>query len=279
MSIKLYGLQLGSFGMDLEGMLPGHPALSLMPGDTEKTKRWYQCPSLAWVVEHPEGGRILFDTGISPRWADEWPQAYMGPRWSDVKTEDLLESKLKSIGMGPDDFDFVVMGHMHCDHAGGLRLFEDAGAEVIVHEDEYRGVISLEEDSYFMSRADFEFLPRKKPTMMYGDQRLLKDVHMVSLPGHTWGTMGMLVKLDHTGWVLLTGDAMHHHETYGPPAFGNMISVSQEKWNGSIEKIRRLATKHEALIAPGHSETGVKQHADGRSEFVKLEFHPGQVYE
>ena len=278
MGIKMYGLQLGTFGLDLELILPGHPSLALSPDRTDKKKTWYQCPALAYVIEHPEG-RILFETGLSPNWANEWPKEWLGQGWSDVKPEEFLEAKLKSIGKGPDDFDIVVMGHMHCDHAGGLRLFENAGAEIILHEDEYRGVIGLEEDAYFMSRADYDFLPRKKPTLVYGEQQLLKGVRLVSLPGHTWGTMGMMVELDHTGWVMLTTDAMHHHETYGPPAVGNMISVSQENWNQSIEKIRRYATKYEALIAPGHSETGIKQHADGTSEFVKLKYYPGQVYE
>jgi glyoxylase-like metal-dependent hydrolase (beta-lactamase superfamily II) len=264
--------------MDLDGMLPGHPSLSLAPGDSEKVKKWYQCPSLAYVVEHPEG-RILFDTGISPHWAEEWPAEFMGPRFSDVKTEDLLEAKLKSIGMGPEDFDIVVQGHLHMDHAGGLRLFEHAGAEIIVHEDEYRGVLNLEEDSHFMSRADFEFLPRKKPTMVYGEQEILKGVRLISLPGHTWGQMGMLVHLETTGWVLLASDAMHHHHTYGPPGIGNLASVDQAKWNNSIEKIRRYAIKYQALIAPGHSRTGVKQHADGSTEFVQLQYYPGHVYE
>ena len=279
MGIKMYGLHLGSFGMDLEGMLPGHPTLAIVPGQTDKKKTWYQCPSIAYVIEHPEG-RILFETGVSPNWNQEWPEAWtQGGGWSDLKTEDLLEAKLKSIGKGPEDFDFVVMGHMHMDHAGGLRLFEDANAEIILHEDEYRGIMSLEEDAYFMSRADYEFLPRKKPTLIYGEQQLLKGIRLISLPGHTWGQMGMMVHLEHTGWVILSSDAMHHHETYGPPGYGNMVSVSQEQWHQSIEKIRRYATKYEATIAPGHSLTGVKQHADGTSEFVQLKYYPGHVYE
>ena len=277
MGIKMYGLHLGSWGMDLDGMLPGHPTLALTPGQTDRKKTWYQCPSIAYVIEHPEG-RILFETGISPNRDQEWPEAWRGGM-ADLKTEDLLEAKLKSIGKGPEDFDFVVMGHMHMDHAGGLRLFEDANAEIILHEDEYRGIMSLEEDAYFMSRADYEFLPRKKPTLIYGEQQLLKGIRLISLPGHTWGQMGMMVHLEHTGWVILASDAMHHHETYGPPAYGNMVSVYQEKWNHSIEKIRRYATKYEALIAPGHSLTGVKQHADGTSEFVPLKYYPGHVYE
>ena len=29
-----------------------------------------------------------------------------------------------------------------------------------------------------------------------------------------------------------------------------------------MEKLRRLARQHEALILPGHSETGIRQHYD-----------------
>ena len=104
-------------------------------------------------------------------------------------------------------------------------------------------------------------------------------MRLVSLPGHTWGTMGMLVNRDHTGWVMLTSDAMYHHETYGPPAVGSFVGMHQNQWAESLEKVRRYATKYEALIVPGHDETGVKQHADGTSEFVKLEYYPGHVYE
>ncbi len=279
MNVKLYGLHLGSFGQDLDGLLPGHPSLTLWPGQTDLKKTWYQCPSLAYIIEHPDG-RILFETGISANWNQEWPDRYKGiADWANVKTEDLLEAKLKAIGRGPEDFDKVIMGHMHMDHAGGLRLFENAGAEVILHEDEYRGIMSLEENDFFMSRADYEFLPRKKPTLVYGEQEILKGIRLISLPGHTWGQMGMLVQLESTGWVLLASDAMHHHETLGPPAFGNLASVSQENWHNSIEKLRRYAIKYQALIAPGHSQTGVKQHADGSTEFVPMQYYPGHVYE
>ena len=278
MGTKLYGLQLGRFGMDMETLLPGHPDFAASPTHKDRDKAWYQCPSLAYVVEHPEG-RILFDTGVSPRWREEWPDEYKIMDWEEIRPEDLLEPRLKSIGLGPEDFDFVVMGHLHADHAGGLRIFENAGAEIVVHEDELKGVLSLEEDANFMSRADYEFLPRKKPTLVYGDQQLLKGVRLISLPGHTWGTMGMLVHLDRTGWVLCTSDAMLHHKTYGPPPVGNLYSISQEKWGRSIEKIRRYATKYEAIVAPGHSETGIKHHAGGATDLVELGYYPGQVYE
>ena len=72
MGTKMYGPHLGSFGVDLDGMIPGHPSVSLRRGEADKQKTWYQCPSLAYVIEHPEGC-ILFETGVSPRWNQEWP--------------------------------------------------------------------------------------------------------------------------------------------------------------------------------------------------------------
>lgn len=277
MAIKMYGLRLGRFGMDLEILLTGHPNYLLLPGQGEKRKTWYECPALAYVVETPEG-RILFETGVSTKWNEEWPQQYMAADWANIKAEEFLEYKLKAMGLGPEDFRYVVVGHMHVDHAGGLRLFEKAGTEIVMHEDEYKGVMRMEQDANFFCRADYEFLPRKKPTLVYGDQELVKGVRLVSIPGHTWGTMGMLVHLSHTGWVFHTSDAMYHHETYGPPAVGSFVGMDQKQCGQSLEKIRRVATRYEALIAPGHDECGVKQYADGSSEFVQLKYYPG-VYE
>jgi N-acyl homoserine lactone hydrolase len=71
---------------------------------------------------------------------------------------------------------------------------------------------------------------------------------------------------------------MYTHESYGPPPTGTPITWDVGHWTQSIEKIRKVATDHEAFIFPGHSETGVKQHKE-HSEFQKIEFWPGYVYE
>jgi len=57
----------------------------------------------------------------------------------------------------------------HTNHAGGLRLFEEAGAEIVVHEEEYRHVMTMEQDrADFFSRVDWAFLGAKKPTLATG---------------------------------------------------------------------------------------------------------------
>lgn len=279
MGIKIRGLQLGKFGIDYEILVNMHPDYMLHTERKSGEKFYYQCPSLSYIIDHPDG-RILFETGISENWKEEWLAGWlMVDDLSEITTEVCLESRLKSLGLGPDDFEYVIQGHLHTDHAGGLRLFEDAGARVIVHEDEYRFVTTnIHEPDLFFNRKDWGFLGRKQPWTVYGDQEILKDVHVISLPGHTPGTMGVLLRLDHTGWVLLTSDAIYTHDSYGPPAVGSPIVWNGEAWANSVAKLRALAVERNAYVFPGHDEVGIQHHPGGQ-ELKPIDFTPGYVYQ
>jgi N-acyl homoserine lactone hydrolase len=247
MGISLKGVSLGYMGVDksllLEGSAPGIP---------------YQCPAIAYVIEHPDG-RILWETGISAKAAEEWPVEWQQMiDLSTVPPEACLETRLKELALGPDDFRWVVMGHLHLDHAGGLRIFADADAEIVVHEDEYNHVQAMQSDAEnFYAKADFAFMDGVKPTTLSGNTtELTRDVRLVSFPGHTPGQMG----------------------SYGPPAVGSPIVWDADRWRSSVETVRKVATEHEALIFPGHDTTGIKQFTD-RSEARTIEFWPGYEYE
>ena len=172
----------------------------------------------------------------------------------------------------------VVQSHLHADHAGGLRLFEDAGAEIVVHEAEYRHVENLREPQRFWIPADFALLHDiKPPTLVTGDEELMRGVRLIHVPGHTPGSLALLVELDHTGSMLLAGDALYTHESYGPPPVGSPMNPDPLGWAASVEKLRRIARQHEAFVLPSHSETGIRQHRD-RSNFAPAPT-PGLVYE
>ena len=278
MGIKLKGLNLGYMGLDYELLVFPHPNYALTAQRCEGTKVWYQCPAISYVIEHPDG-LVLWETGISTEVRQEWL-----PEWqylidvTQITPEVCLEARLQSVGLAPEDFKYVIQGHLHCDHAGGLRLFEEAGATVVCHEDEYKHVMQIDHAADFFVRADWNFLARKRPATVYGDQEILKDLWLISLPGHTPGTMGLLTKLDRTGWVLLTSDALYTHDSYGPPATGSPIVWDAGKWAASVEKIRRIAAARDAFIFPGHDEVGIC-HRDGTTEFREIQYLPGHVYE
>ena len=278
MGIRLRSLQLGWLGLDHELAVFPHPDLVLNTSRRAGSKHWLRCPVMSYVIEHPDG-LLLWDTGVSTEWPTEWLEAWQRLiDLSEITPESCLLSRLEAEGWGPDDFRYVIQSHLHADHAGGLRLFQDAGAEIVVHEAEYRHVQNLREPQRFWVPADFNLLHDvKPPTLVDGDEELMRGIRLIHLPGHSPGSMALLVDLDHTGSVLLTGDALYTHESYGPPPAGSPLNPDPLGWAASVEKLRKVARQREALVLPGHSKTGIRQHRDS-SEFTPAPT-PGLIYE
>lgn len=270
MSISLRGVNLGFMGLDLS-------LLSNRPANVGVT---YQCPAIAYIIDTPDG-RILWETGLSARAVEEWLPAWMDVVSLDALTpEAFIERRLAEMGLGPDDFRYVVQGHLHTDHAGGLRSFEDAGAEIVVHEAEYAHVMAMQDDrADFFSRVDWAFLGEKKPTIVSdGGTELVGGIRLIHLPGHTPGMMAMQVELEHTGTVLLTSDAIYHHDNYAEPVAAPQIYWDVDRWRTSVDEIRNICVENDAWLFPGHDETGI-QHLDGKLELKAIEFSRGHVYE
>jgi len=269
MGITLRGVNLGYMGLDLS-------LLSNRPGNVGVA---YRCPAIAYVIETPEG-RILWETGLAARAGEEWLPEWLEVVGIDEATpETFIEARLKELGLGPDDFRFVVLGHLHTDHAGGLRLFEEAGAEIVVHEEEYRHVMTMEQDrADFFSRVDWAFLGDKKPTLATGGvTELAGGIRLIHLPGHTPGQMAMQLELAHTGTVLLTSDALYTHDNYAEPVAAPQIYWDVHRWRSSLDTLAGIAKEHDAWLFPGHDETGI-QHLDGRARLRTIDFSAGRVY-
>jgi glyoxylase-like metal-dependent hydrolase (beta-lactamase superfamily II) len=279
MTVSLRGLNLGYVGLDRELLAFPHPDFILNSQRREGHKVWTHLPVLSYIIDHPDG-RILFETGISEHYADEWPAEWQ--QMSDISgvtPETCLEERLKSIGLGPEDFRYVVMGHLHCDHAGGMRLFEEAGVEIICHADEYDHVMGITEAGNFYVPADWAFLGTKKPTLIDADQEIASGVHAVGFPGHTPGNMGLMIELEHTGSVILGSDAIHVHENCGPPPVANVLTLDLVGWAESLDKLQRLARQHDAFVFPGHDELGIQYSGEAAPELKAISFAAGYRYE
>ena len=199
MGIKIHGMRLGGFPVPLDMLFDaGGVRTTQRLDDGDIVNGLYQCPSLSYIIEHPDAGLIAFETGVSTNWNEEWLSD-----WTDlvdlsgITPEVCIEAQLRTRGWGPEDFGHVIQGHLHADHAGGLRVFEEAGATIVVHEDEWRYCVSnIADADLFFIRADWNFVSRAPQMLVYGDQEIFQDVWTISLPGHTPGQMGLLVRLD-----------------------------------------------------------------------------------
>ena len=102
--------------------------------DTEWTR---PLPIHAWAIEHPEG-LIVVDTGevheaSDPRHYPAHPYFRRALR-VDLQQRDEIDQQLLRVGLSAEQVRWVVLTHMHTDHAGGLRHFPRA--EIVVAADE-----------------------------------------------------------------------------------------------------------------------------------------------
>jgi N-acyl homoserine lactone hydrolase len=274
-AIKIRVLECGRTSLDYELALTGHPDRLLTQDHQAGDRQWLHHPIYAYVIEHPDGP-ILVDTGVSPDFERNWRHPfYPGAMAYNPGEGGLFTQRLEQAGYFPEDFKYVVISHLHTDHAGNAPMFQNAGAKILVHEEELRGAVTLKgsllrDDDVTLwgstsvqgfTRKDFGFLVPDRATTVYADMEIARNVWTVSLPGHTWGTLGVAVRLEHSGWVLIASDAIYLADTYGHPFVGSILNQHQENWARSALKVRRMAEQYGMTILPGHDDTVITKPA------------------
>jgi N-acyl homoserine lactone hydrolase len=220
--------------------------------NTSPPTTWYECPTLSLVIDHPDG-KILFDTSCPRDWEDRWGPAGINEifPYDAVKDEEFIDSSIKRLGLEPSDFKTVLLSHLHFDHAGNLRLFEGSGARFVAQKAEKEGAMAIpgEFQGAFIKK---DYQNGFQIDTIEGDVEIAKGVQLITLPGHTWGTMGVLLDLPNSGPILYTSDAVYMKASYGPPPVGSPIVWSSLEWLNSVEKVRKLAEKHNARVVFSH---------------------------
>ena len=215
----------------------------------------------AVLVQHPVLGNILYDTGIDVNWKYRWPrnltEGYPVHRSYDLK------GKLREVGLYPDDIDLIIISHLHFDHAGNLHMFRGtkAGQGVIIQEAEARHAfmranifdparIEYRGDGYV--RHEFNGLDGISFELVDGDKKLADDLELLLLPGHTPGTMGMVVRTEENGTAIFPSDAVYNAMNFGPPAVLPGMCARPEEYGNSIEKCRRIAEAEHGTVFFSH---------------------------
>jgi glyoxylase-like metal-dependent hydrolase (beta-lactamase superfamily II) len=219
------------------------------------------------LVETSEG-KLLWDTSCPRDWEQRW-----GPTglqeffpYDRVSDEEFLDSRLNQMGVGLDEIDYVVLSHLHFDHAGNARMFERTNAKLVCHEREKEFAFGF--DGLFTGahlKTDYEGLPFET---ISGDIEFLPGVHLIETPGHTVGCMSMRVDLPDTGPMIFTSDAVYMGESYGPPATPAAIVNNLEQFYASVEKLRGIERQTNAQMIFGHDA----------EQIHKLRVAPGASY-
>jgi glyoxylase-like metal-dependent hydrolase (beta-lactamase superfamily II) len=222
-------------------------------------------PALSYLVQHPTRGAMLLDTGV-PRdtgsGCDFGVSPFFHIRCRAARGQDAA-SQLAELSVRPADLRYVMISHLHGDHAGGLRaLLPHAEAPVLLSAREWhsadsalrvtRGYIGDLLGGTFavetFDAAGAPSMPILGPVVdLLGDG----SIWLVPTPGHTRGETAVLLNTEGAP-ILLTFDAAHleaNLERQIPPGF----VVDRDEAVASLERLGRFhAAYPQVRVVYGH---------------------------
>ncbi|MEO5921039.1 MAG: N-acyl homoserine lactonase family protein [Pseudolysinimonas sp.] len=189
------------------------------------SRRWTaKLPINVYVIDHAEG-LVLFDTGQDRRSVTDpeyFPRGLAG--WGfrrlaqfGIGAGDTLTAQLRRIGRRPEDVRVAVLSHLHQDHIGGIS--ELAQARLVVSRDEWAsldrphpelsGLLvrhlrlpGLAWDPVDLDQPLEDVQPFTVGHDLFGDGSLV----LLPTPGHTPGSLSMLIRRADRPPLLLVGD-------------------------------------------------------------------------
>jgi N-acyl homoserine lactone hydrolase len=203
---------------------------------------WFDCPTSTLVIDHRDG-LFLVDTSCPRDWKQRWKASGADEESPYATDHDhpLLETSIARLGHRLSDFDAVIFTHLHFDHAGNAQLFAPLPVSFVVHRDELAAFSAV--DGAFGGgylASDLAGITAERFDQVTGDQELVPGLRLVELPGHSAGTMGVLVQLERTGSVLYTGDAAHMQISYRGAGRPDPGAWSHESWARSVARLREF---------------------------------------
>ncbi|MEL7531833.1 MAG: N-acyl homoserine lactonase family protein [Bacteroidota bacterium] len=215
-------------------------------------------PIHVYVIEHPEGV-IVIDTGENARVNE--PDYFAKAAWLqkqfqktvrfEVQADEEIGPQLDALGIARSRVRWVVLTHLHLDHTDGLHHFPNT--EILVHQKELDRPYGDAPHTYpqWFEPKGFsldQLGPGAFNQVHYLTQS--KDVMMVSLPGHTYGQVGVLLQANNQ-YYLFAGDAsydqaqLEKHELAGG-------HVDFRAAADSMDKVKRFAKQYPMVYLPAH---------------------------
>ncbi|MEW9534211.1 N-acyl homoserine lactonase family protein [Microbispora sp. NPDC049125] len=230
-------------------------------------------PINVYVIEHREGV-VLFDTGQDRASVTDpgyFPGGLNGLIYSRlakfaVEPDETLTAGLSRLGYAIDDVGTAVLSHLHQDHIGGLPLL--GHADIVTSHDEWESLQKRmpEARGLMPSHIDLPGLNWKRITPepladpavapfstghdLFGDGSLL----LLPTPGHTPGSLSMLIRRPGHAPLILVGDL-----TYD----ADLLAAGQLPGVGNKKQMRDAVGKVNALRAAMPGLTVLAAHDPG----------------
>jgi N-acyl homoserine lactone hydrolase len=227
-------------------------------------------PINAYVIEHPEGV-VLFDTGqdiasvTDPAYFPGGPTGYIYDRLARfaIEPDQTLAAGLGRLGLRTADVHTAIVSHLHQDHIGGLP--ELGGSRIMISDAEWQAMRKPFAASRGFLRTHIELPglrweritpePLGDPALapfttghdLFGDGTLV----LLPTPGHTQGSLSLLVRRPGRPPLLMVGDLTYDANLL---AAGHVPGVGEKSaMRRSVEQVNALRRLHTDLVVlPAH---------------------------
>ena len=226
-------------------------------------------PIYAWVIEHPEG-LIVVDTGETARITDPgyfpaWHPYFRRGVQERVTPDQEIGPQLENRWLDPLQVRWVVLTHLHTDHAGGLHHFPHS--QILIDPREYTNASGL-------SGRLRGFLPNRWPAWLrptfidfapapFGpfDHSLpltaAGDVVIVPTPGHTAGHVSVVVRTDEVTYFL-AGDTSYNQALMVEEHVDG-VAPDEVAARDTLRRIRALAQQEPLVYLPAHDPAAAER--------------------
>lgn len=233
-------------------------------------------PVSVYLIEHPKA-LILFDTG----WHREMSPNGVFDKKAQIKSLGslaLYEVNQGRIGKGaavneqlaamkikPSDIDYVVLSHLDCDHANGLKQVAKA-KNILVSKDEAKFAEKLTNKVRYnkawwegVNLTQFDWNgtdgPFRKSYDMFGDG----SVKLINIPGHADGQVAMQLFNAEGKFVLLFADGGYARKSW-EELITSGIAADKEAQRKSLAWIREQSLDKNCLESLANHDPDIIPH-------------------
>ncbi|NOX51686.1 MAG: N-acyl homoserine lactonase family protein [Gammaproteobacteria bacterium] len=204
-----------------------------------------------YLIEH-DGKRLLWEAGLPISMAGKPLHESQPGMWVEYKKSIL--DQLADMHITPGDIDFTAYSHFHFDHVGAANAFTQS--TLLIQQTEYDAAFLNAKDNPIFDPALYDKLHNSSIQILRGDHDVFGDgaVKIVSAPGHTPGHQVLLLNLENTGALMLSGD-LYHFEASRRLKRTPVFNTDAAETISSMAKIEALLSETGATLWIEHNKT------------------------